>query len=262
MKRMANCCKNPLWGVVLLLFLIPQGGLCANRSTLPISAAMSLKDAVTALKEVYEQQHPDIRLEVNFASSGALQKQIEQGAPTELFLSAGQKQMNALQSQDLIVPQSRCDLLGNSLVLIVAKEQKDRIWGFDDLAKDAEHFAIGYPDSVPVGRYAKQTLLSVGLWDTLQERLVFAKNARSVLAYVDSGNADAGLVYSSDTKVLKSAVVAAHAPEKSHAPIIYPVALIRDGKQPALTGQFLDFLKTAEACRIFARFGFTPLLAK
>lgn len=259
MKGMVNCCKITIWAIVLLLFLAPQNGLCANRSILSISAAISLKDAVTALKEVYEQQHPDIRLEINFASSGALQKQIEQGAPVHLFLSAGQKQMNALQAQGLIVPQSRCDLLGNSLVLIVAKEQINRIRGFGDLAKNATRFAIGHPDSAPVGRYAKETLISVGLWGPLQERLVFAKNARSVLAYVESGNADAGLVYRSDAKVLKSAVVAVEAPEKSHAQIIYTVALIKDGKQPALTGQFMDFLKTAEASRIFVRFGFTPL---
>lgn len=262
MKRLALCCKNLLLGTALLLLLMPQGALAASRTTLSISAAMSLKDAVTALKSVYEQQHPDIRLEVNFASSGALQKQIEQGAPAELFLSAGQKQMNALQSQGLIVPESRCDLLGNSLVLIVAQEQKDRIRGFADLAQGAERFAIGHPESVPAGRYAKQTLVSLDLWNSLQKRLVFAKNVRSVLAYVDSGNADAGLVYRSDTKVLKSALVAAEAPEKSHAPIIYPVALIKDGKQPALTGRFLAFLKTAQAGEIFARFGFTPLLNK
>jgi molybdate transport system substrate-binding protein len=259
---MVNCCKNLLLGTALMMLLIPQGALATSRTALSISAAMSLKDAVTALKGVYEQQHPDILLEVNFASSGALQKQIEQGAPAELFLSAGQKQMNALQSQGLIVPESRCDLLGNSLVLIVAKEQKDRIRSFDDLAKRAENFSIGHPESVPAGRYAKQTLVSLDLWNALRKRMVFAKNVRGVLAYVDSGNADAGIVYSSDTKVLKSAVVAAEAPEKSHAPIIYPVALIKDGKQPELASRFLAFLKTGQAGKIFARFGFTPLLNK
>lgn len=220
---------------------------------------MSLKDAVTALQQIYEKKHPEIGLEINFASSGALQKQIEQGAPAEVFLSAGQKKMNALETQGLIVKESRCDLLGNTLVLVVAKEKQQEIKDFDDLKEHADSFSIGHPASVPAGRYGKQTLVSLKLWQPLEERLVLAKNVRAVLAYVDSGNADAGLVYRTDTLKLRSAIIAAEAPVKSHAPIIYPAALVADGRNPTEARQFLEFLKSVEAGEIFARYRFLPL---
>ena len=260
MKSLANQIGHILFGSLLLgLLIAPQFARAGQRTTLPVCAAMSLKDAVTVLKGIYEARHPDTLLEINFASSGALQKQIEQGAPAELFLSAGQKQMDALEAQNLIVKQSRCDLLGNTLVLIVAKEKQHQIKSFDDLAKHASNFAIGHPESVPAGRYGKQSLVTLGLWDPLENRMVLAKNVRAVLAYVDSGNADAGLVYRTDTPQLKSAVIAASAPVHSHSPIIYPAALVTNGKHPEKARAFLAFLKSAEAGEVFTRYRFMPL---
>lgn len=245
--------------LLLLIAILPHTAKAESRTTLPICAAMSLKDAVTALQKIYEERHPEIGLEINFASSGALQKQIEQGAPAEIFLSAGQKQMNALETQGLIVKESRCDLLSNTLVLVVAKEKQKQIKDFDNLEEHADSFAIGHPESVPAGRYGKQTLVSLALWRPLEKRLVLAKNVRAVLAYVDSGNADAGLIYRTDTLKLHSAVIAAEAPVNSHAPIIYPAALVADGRHPAEARQFLEFLKSIEAGEIFARYRFLPL---
>lgn len=245
--------------LALLIALLSHAAIAEARTTLPICAAMSLKDAVTALQKIYQERHPEIGLEINFASSGALQKQIEQGAPAEVFLSAGQKQMDALEAQGLIVKKSRCDLLGNTLVLIVAKEKHQQIKGFSDLQKHAASFAIGHPESVPAGRYGKQTLINLDLWQPLEARLVLAKNVRAVLAYVDSGNADAGLVYRTDTLKLRSAIIAAEAPVKSHAPIIYPAALVADGRHPTAAQQFLNFLQSDEAGKIFAKYLFLPL---
>ncbi len=259
MKHLATRCFCSLLLLSLLVAFLPHTAIAGNRITLPICAAMSLKDAVTALQQIYQEQHPEIGLEINFASSGALQKQIEQGAPAEVFLSAGQKQMNALETQGLIVKESRCDLLGNTLVLIVAREKQQLIKGFGDLQKHAESFSIGHPESVPAGRYGKQTLVSLGLWQPLENRLVLAKNVRAVLAYVDSGNVDAGLVYLTDTLKLRSAVIAEEAPVKSHAPIIYPAALVANGRHPAEAQRFLDFLQSAEAGKVFAKYRFLPL---
>ena len=259
MTRLANQFLQTLLLLIILLASLPHSAMAGNRTTLPICAAMSLKDAVTALQKLYEQRHPEIALEINFASSGALQKQIEQGAPAEIFLSAGQRQMTALEVQGLIVKESRCDLLGNTLILVVAKEKQQQIKGFGDLQEYAGSFAIGHPESVPAGRYGKQTLINLGLWQPLAKRLVLAKNVRAVLAYVDSGNADAGLVYRTDTLKLRSGVIAAEAPVKSHAPIIYPAALIADGKHPAEARQFFNFLQSDEAGKVFARYRFRPL---
>lgn len=260
MKRFPLQIGRMLLGFLLLaLLIVPQVAQADQRTTLAVCAAMSLKDAMTELKDRYETRHPEMMLEINFASSGALQKQIEQGAPAELFLSAGQTQMDALEAQNLIVKQSRCDLLGNVLVLIVAKEKQQQIKGFDDLVKNASNFAMGHPESVPAGRYGKQTLVKLGLWDQLEDRMVLAKNVRAVLAYVDSGNADAGLVYRTDTLTLQSAVIAADAPENTHAPIIYPAALVANGKHPEESRQFLTYLKSAEADEVFSHYRFMPL---
>lgn len=259
MRHMSVLFIRSLLLVCLLIAALPATVIAGNRTTLPICAAMSLKDAVTALQQIYEERNPEIGLEINFASSGALQKQIEQGAPAEVFLSAGQKQMNALEAQGLIVKESRCDLLGNTLVLVVAKEKQQKIKDFDDLQKHAGSFSIGHPESVPAGRYGKQTLVSLELWQPLEKRLVLAKNVRAVLAYVDSGNADAGLVYRTDTLKLRSAIIAAEAPVKSHAPIIYPAALVADGRNPAEAQRFLKFLQSDEAGKVFARYSFIPM---
>lgn len=259
MKYLSTQCFHHLLLLTLLIAILPHTAMAGNRTTLPICAAMSLKDAVTALQQLYEEQHPEIGLEINFASSGALQKQIEQGAPAEIFLSAGQKQMNALEAQGLIVKESRCDLLGNTLMLVVAKEKQQQIKGFGDLKEHADSFAIGHPESVPAGRYGKQTLESLDLWQPLEKRLILAKNVRAVLAYVDSGNADAGLVYRTDTLKLSSAVIAAEAPAKSHAPIIYPAARVAAGRHPAAAQRFLNYLQSDEAGKVFAKYRFMPL---
>ena len=147
------------------------------------------------------------------ASSGLLQKQIEEGAPVDLFISAGKSQMDELAAKGMLIPQTRSDLLGGELVLIVAREKQALIKGFADLSKGAFSFSIGQPETVPVGKYAKETLQSMKLWDKLANRIVFAKDTRQVLTYVDSGNVDAGLVYRSDAVALQGAVVAAVAPK-------------------------------------------------
>jgi len=248
--------------IVLILFLIPLAGGSASageKITIRVSAAVSLKDALGAIKQVYTGKVSGVDLQFNLASSGLLQKQIEEGAPVDLFISAGKKQMDDLAIKRLLVPQTRSDLLGGELVLIVTREKQSLIKGFADLSRGAFSFTIGQPETAPVGKYAKETLLSLKLWDKLANRIVFAKDARQALTYVDSGNVDAGLVYRSDTLALRGGVTAAVAPKASHSPIVYPMAAIVPGKNLAATKRFMTFLKTPEAAGIFARYGFIPL---
>ncbi len=227
-----------------------------------VSAAASLTDALKALKKSYEAKFPNTEIVYNFASSGLLQKQIEEGAPVDLFISAGKRQMDALTAQGLIVTSTRADLLGNEMVLIVAREKKNEIKSFQDLNAKANSFSIGVPEYVPAGKYGKQTLVSLNLWDKLNKRIVYGKDVRQVLAYVDSGNVDAGLVYKSDTVVLKSGVVVAAAPEGLHAPIVYPMAIIKGAKNPAAAEKFMVYLKSPEASKVFNRYMFIPLKGK
>lgn len=231
----------------------------AEKSVIRVSAAISLKDALSALRGQYTAENPNVEILLNFGSSGQLQKQIEEGAPVDLFLSAGKKQMDELAARGLVVPETRSDLLGNDIVLVVAKEKKGVIRGFADLPGKAQSISVGQPETVPAGKYAGETLKRLKLWDKLGKRVMFAKDARQVMAYVDSGNVDAGLVYRSDAISMKSGVVAAVAPKGSHSPIVYAMALIRDGKNRIAAKRFMDFLKTPQAAKVFAGHNFIPL---
>lgn len=244
---------------LLLGSLLPVTTYAADKTLIRISAAMSLKNALSDLKTRYEQMDPNVELEINYASSGLLQKQIEQGAPVDIYLSAGKKQMDELEAKGFLLPGTRSNLLGNALVLIVSKEKKSQIKSFADLIDKAQSISIGQPETVPAGKYAKETLTSLKLWEKLEKRIMFAKDVRQVLAYVESGNVDAGMVYQTDTVVLKSGAVVAAAPAGSHSPIVYPMAIIKDTKNRAEAEKFMTFLKTAAAAKVFEKYKFIPL---
>ncbi len=260
MKKTPVALITLIFAAALLLgSLLPVTTYAAEKTTIRISAAMSLRNALAALKTTYEKMVPDVRLEINYASSGLLQKQIEQGAPADIFLSAGKKQMDELESKGLLLPGTRSNLLGNALVLIVPKEKKSQIKSFADLVDKAQSISIGQPETVPAGKYAKETLISLNLWEKLEKRIMFAKDVRQVLAYVESGNVDAGLVYQTDTVVLKSGVVVTAAPAGSHSAIVYPMAVIKDSKNRSAAEKFMTFLKSANAAKVFEKYRFIPL---
>jgi len=224
-----------------------------------ISAAASLTDALTEIQTEYAKESNAI-LQFNFAGSGALQKQIEEGAPCDLFISASKANMDALEEAGLIVADSRKNMLGNTLTLVAAAEKADLIKGYETLATaDAASVSIGTPDSVPAGKYAQQALENLGIWDQIQDKLVFAKDVRQVLEYVDTGNVDCGLVYKSDTLAMETGVVVMDMPEDSHDPIVYPAALIKDSAQSEAAAKFYEFLQTDLAKGIFEKYGFTVL---
>jgi molybdate transport system substrate-binding protein len=262
MKKTAGLLLSFVAAAVLFGSVLTETAHAAGKNMIQVSAAISLKDALAVLKEIYEKKKPDVAIRFNLASSGMLQKQIEEGAPVDLFISAGKKQMDELAAKKLIVPETRSDLLGNELVLIISKEKKGAIKSFADLADKAQSISIGQPETVPAGKYGKETLSNLKLWAAVEKKIMFAKDVRQVLSYVDSGNVDAGLVYQSDTLAMKSGVVAAMAPKGSHSPILYPMALIKDGKNKAAAGKFMEFLKSAEAAKVFAKYKFIPVTGK
>lgn len=231
-----------------------QPGPAREPVELTVSAAASLKDAMEELKTVYAGQKPEVTITYNFAASGPLQRQIEEGAPVDLFISAGQSQMDALAEKGLIVEESRKNLLGNELVLIT---RRDLNIGFQDLTgSHVGKISIGTPETAPVGKYAKEALVSMDLWDQLQPKLVLAKDVRQVLTYVETGNVDAGLVYLSDAMVGQRIRIAGTAPAGSHKPIVYPMAVIKQTKEPEAAQAFADFLTSDEAARVFNDYGF------
>ena len=222
-----------------------------------VSAAASLTDVVVELDKAYQAEHPNVTFTFNLASSGKLQQQIEQGAPADVFISAAQNKMDLLDEKELIVKETRRDLLKNGLVL-VASQDNTTINGFDDLAK-AKVIAMGEPDSVTAGKYAQESLTATNQWDQLQDKMVYAQNVRQVLAYVESGDAEAGLVYQTDAHISDKVKIVAQADESTHSSLVYPVAVVKASQNQEASGDFVDFLFSDKAQTILEQYGFTPI---
>lgn len=225
---------------------------------LTVAAAASLTDVTKALADDYAKVAPHIKLTFTYASSGALQTQIEQGAPVDLFLSAAQKQMNALEEKNLINKDTRVNLLENKLVLIVSKDSKAGIASFEDVATDkAGQVAIGDPASVPAGQYAQKAFESLKLWEQVKAKANLGTDVRQVLTWVESGNAECGLVYSTDAATSRKITVICEAPEGSVEKIIYPAAVTAESKHTEEAKAFLDYLAGDSAAAVFKEYGFS-----
>lgn len=227
-----------------------------SNTSLLISAAASLKDALEEIKPLYQQSKPNVKISYNFGSSGALQQQIEQGAPADIFISAAKKQVDALEQKGLLVANSRNIIAKNRLVLVVPKNVVG-ITSFYNL-QDAKvkKIAIGEPRSVPAGQYAQQALGKLKIWDQVKPKLVYANNVRQVLASVETRNADAGLVYVTDAKISNQVKTVVAADEKYHSPIIYPLAIVKRSKNLAAAKEFSQFLFSGQAKTVFKKYGF------
>lgn len=225
---------------------------------LTISAAASMTDALTEIQQKYEADRQTIKLSFNFGASGALQQQIEQGAPADLFLSAAVKNMTALVDKQLIDTNNQTNLLTNELVVVVPADGQSSISAIEDLTKeDVKTVAIGIPESVPAGNYAKEALTYAKLWDTLQAKAVQAKDVRQVLQYVETGNADAGFVYKTDALTSDKVKVAFAVDPASYKKIEYPIGIVKATKHAKEAEDFYTYLQTQEALDVFIKYGFT-----
>ena len=256
-RKMRHAVRTSLPAIsAILLLCILTACHSRNPTELTISAAASLTDALTEIEGGYLSTHPGITLRNNFGSSGTLARQIEDGAPVDVFISAASKPMDDLEARGLLASGSRRDLLRNTLELIVPAGS--RLSGFEQLADSSvRSIALGDPASVPAGQYGQQTLASLHLLDRVRSRLVLAKDVRQVLAYVETGNADAGIVYATDAATTSSVRIVATAPETTHDPIVYPAAVIANGRSAVAAGELVDYLSSAPARAIFVKRGFT-----
>ncbi len=240
----------------------PSPVIAQSKANLLISAAASLKDAMEEIKTVYQQSKPNVNLTYNFGASGALQQQIEQGAPADVFISAGKKQIDALEQKGLLVPGSRANLANNSLVLVVPSNST-AVSNFNNLTDaKVKKIAIGEPRSVPAGQYGEEVLQKLNLWQQVKPKVVYANNVRQVLASVESGNADAGLVYATDAKISDKVKVAVVADDKSHAPIVYPMAVLKSSKNVDAAKEFVKFLSGDSAQAVLKKYGFIVQASK
>ncbi len=230
----------------------------AGKADLTVSAAISLKDALDEIKQAYVSANPGVSIAINYGASGNdFQLQIEQGAPVDIFLSAAPKQIDALAAKGLLLDGSRRDILRNEVVLIVPKDSTAKISSFQDLTRpDVKKIALGEPVAVPAGQYAKQTLTTMGIYDAVNTKAVLAKDVRQVLTYVETGDVDAGIVYSTDALSSSKVKVVATSPPNSHDPVIYPGAVIKASKNTQAAVAFLDSLRQPPATAIFQKYGF------
>jgi molybdate transport system substrate-binding protein len=255
--------SRALFSLALLLGLAMSASPPAAEVQQPqilVFAAASLTDALQEISTGYENT-AHVKVKSSFDSSSVLARQIEAGAPADIFFSADTAWMDYLQSRNLIRPTSRTNLLGNRLVLIAPAQSQVHL-------KIAPHFALvaalgdgrlatGDPDSVPAGRYARSALTKLGVWDDVSSRLARAENVRVALIYVTRGEAPLGIVYASDALIDKGVRVVDTFPADSHEPIVYPIALTQSAKNRA--AEFVGYLSGPQARAIFVKYGFTVL---
>src|SRR4051812_18880946 len=235
---------------VSLLALL-SGCARPRAANLTVSVAASLQTVMTEVVAGYSPA----RVDLNFGASGALAQQIARGAPVDIFFSASSRSMDELAKQHLVLPDTRRDLLRNEILLIAASTSP--VDSFDALARpQVKVVALGEPESVPAGEYGRQTLVSMHLWDRVHPKIVLAKDVRQVLAYVATGNADAGIVYATDARTSSEVRVVSVAPAQSHDAILYPVAVIRASHHAAAARAFTAYLAGPEARALFEARGF------
>lgn len=236
--------------------LIQTHAVAADAIT--VYAAASLTNAVNELDAIYEQKNKT-EVKTSYAGSSTLAKQIEAGAPADVFMSADVQWMDYLQNKQLVAPTDRINLLGNRLVVITPKDRPIKLKmdkSFDPTTAIQGKLCTGDTKSVPVGKYAKQALTSLGWWDKVQPRLVETEDVRAALNFVARGECQVGIVYATDAAISKDVVVAGIFPENTHPPIIYPVGLT---KKNADSIKFYKFLQSGQAKTIFKKYGFSVL---
>lgn len=230
--------------------------LGVSATELTVSAASSLTNAMREVAPLFEAANPGMRLQLNFASSGALLQQIDKGAPVDVFASADQETMNQAQARGLVKAGARRNFVANALVVIVPTTSTHTPAAVGDLAQPAyRRVAIGLPASVPVGRYTQGVLAQAGVWTAVAPKVIGAQNVRQALDYVARGEVDAGFVYATDAALMPGKVKVALA-VPTPTPILYPAAPLAASPNAAAAARFVDFLASPQAQAVFAKYGF------
>lgn len=228
-----------------------------------VSAAISLKNAFEDMGKSYENVNNGEKIILNFNSSGALARQIEAGAPVDVFASAALREMDRLVKKGFVAAATRTDFATNSVVLVSpnigqGKTKPLPVVSFQSLvSENVAKISIGNPETVPAGRYAKEALRFLKLWDGIREKIIFAENVRQVLDYVARGEVDAGMVYSTDAAIRPRDVrVVMKAPKGGHRPIVYPIGVVKGTKNAGLAKRFIEFVQTGKGKTILRKYGF------
>ena len=220
-----------------------------------VYAAASLTDVMKDIASVYEKECGD-KILFNFGASSLLARQMIEGAPADMFLSADEAKMDELDQAGLIATETRRDLLSNLLVIVVPSDSKLVIASPEEVVTKSQKIAVADPQAVPAGIYTKEYLTQLGLWKKLEPKIVPTENVRAALAAVESGNVDAGFVYKTDANISSQVRIAFTVAAEQGPPIRYPVALTKEAKEKSAAARFLAYLESANARETFERYGF------
>lgn len=226
--------------------------------TLVVLAAASLTDVCAEIEARYEALHDDVDLVFSYGSSGALQMQIEEGAPADVFISAAKKQMTALDEQGLMDTASIVELLENKVVLIVPKGNKAGLTSFEDVVTDkVSMIGLGEIGSVPVGQYSEEVFTTLGIWEEVQKKANYGSDVRTVLSWVETGAVDCGVVYATDAYTTDEVEIICEAPQGSCRQVLYPAGVVRASADTEEAMRFLMYLQEEESMELFESYGFT-----
>ncbi|MBM7694132.1 molybdate transport system substrate-binding protein [Peribacillus deserti] len=254
--------------LLLLVSVVFAGSSCSSNVSnkqasekgagLTVSAASSLQKVLAELEQKYKASDKNTKIRFNFGGSGSLKSQISNGAPVDLFLSASSDEIEHLIDEGQIRRKDTEAFIGNSLVLIMPQGRSVYPDSFKSLIKpEIKKISIGVPETVPAGTYAKETLQSAGIWNEVEGKMVFAKDVRQVLTYVETGNVDAGIVYRTDALSSENISLVTEAENGMHSEIVYQFGIINRSKNKEAARDFLSFLTSKEAARVFEKNGYT-----
>lgn len=254
--------KNILLLLSIFCFLFINFGLRLSIAQplkeITVSAAISLNNAFEGFGKIFEEKHPGIKVRFNFAASGDLARQIEAGAPVDVFASAALKDMDDIDKKGFILSGTRINFAESSLVLVKPVMTDIRIESFEDLKKaEVKKMVIGNPKTVPAGRYAEEVLRYLNLWDVVKNKLVFAEHVRQALDYVARNEVDAAMVYSTDAIVrLKEVRIVMKAPGRSHQPVVYSIGVVQGTKNESSAKDFISLVLSTNGQNTLKKYGF------
>ncbi len=246
------------WILILVIVILMMGCEATEdqkKVEITVSAAASLKDALSEIAQEYESENEDVKITLNMAGSGTLAMQIEQGAEVDLFFSAAESWMNSLNEKGLIVTETMVPLLNNRMVIAVPDASEYSNVNIMMLfEEESAKIVVGEPSSVPAGRYALEWLESMGIMDTVTKQLVYGKDVKEVLSWVETGNADAGIVYATDAIASSKVRVMSISEVGDHSEISYPAAVVKSSRHPDEAKAFLEYMMNSD---VFETYGFT-----
>lgn len=255
MLLLAGCLLTPICSA-----LAAPGSIAETVKTLTVFAPPVLEDVLFELKNEYQQKHPDVTINYTLKPPGVLQSQLENGSAADIFISAAAKQINALEQKGMIIAASRKNIASNKLVLIVRNDSDLGITGFQDIASPSvTAFGLANPEAAPVGQYGIDVFKSLGVWDKIRNKAVMTNDGCSIVALVENGTVDAGVVFTTNAATSQKVSIAAYAPAGSHTPIVFPGAVLTISKQSSLAVDFMHFLIDKDHSSIYRKYGFMQM---